>query len=265
MAPPAHERAAAKLTRSLRVVGRREDGYHLIESEMVSLDLADELEIEPGGDQLRVRDEIAWCGAGPTVDLDLGAIRENSVCRALSVLRTRAAVLLTKHIPPAAGLAGGSADAAAILRWAKCEDHAVAASIGADVAFCVHGGRAMVTGIGEVVRPLEFEATSFVLVTPSLAVSTPAVYAAFDALGAAPGGSNDLERAALAVEPRLEQWRGLLAEVTGVRPSLAGSGSTWFVEAPLGTAHRLADDLRDAVSELESRALVAVASATPPY
>lgn len=203
--------AFAKLTRSLRIVGVREDGYHLIDAEMVSLDFADLLEIDEGG----------------TNDLP----DDNLVSRALAAVGRQASVRLDKRIPVGAGLGGGSADAAAVLRWAGCTDVGIAVALGADVPFCVVGGRARVRGIGEVVEPLPFQELTFTLLTPPFPVSTPAVYRAWDRLGG-PGadGPNDLEPAALAVEPRLAAWRDLLGDATGTRPVLAGSGGTWFVE-----------------------------------
>jgi 4-diphosphocytidyl-2-C-methyl-D-erythritol kinase len=111
------------------------------------------------------------------------------------------------------------------------DDLAVAAALGADVPFCLVGGRARVRGVGEVVEPRPDEERTFTLLVPPLHVSTPAVYAAWDRLGGPPAdGPNDLEPAALAVEPRLAAARDELGERTGCVPVLAGSGSTWFVE-----------------------------------
>jgi 4-diphosphocytidyl-2-C-methyl-D-erythritol kinase len=88
-----------------------------------------------------------------------------------------------------------------------------------------------VTGVGEVLEPLPFEPCTFTLLTPPLQCSTAAVYQAWDELGGPAGeGGNDLEPAALEVEPELARWRDLLGDATGRRPVLAGSGSTWFVE-----------------------------------
>jgi 4-diphosphocytidyl-2-C-methyl-D-erythritol kinase len=155
----------------------------------------------------------------------------NLIRRALKAVGRSASVRLRKNIPVGGGLGGGSADAAAVLRWAGVGDLAVAASLGADVPFCLVGGRARVGGIGEVVEPLAFESRSFTLLTPPLFVSTPAVYRAWDELGGPVGdGPNDLEAAALVVEPTLAVWRDRLGEATGQTPVLAGSGSTWFVE-----------------------------------
>jgi 4-diphosphocytidyl-2-C-methyl-D-erythritol kinase len=217
------EHAPAKLTVSLRVTGVRADGYHLIDAEMVTLDYGDELAIADG-DGLEVVGPFA---AGVPVD------GSNLVRRALAAVGRRAFVRLDKQVPAGAGLGGGSADAAAVLRWAGCSDLAIASALGADVAFCLIGGRARVTGVGEVVTPLPAVARTFTLLVPPVPVPTPAVYRAWDALGgpaAADGSTNDLEAPALAVAPALAEWRDVLGDATGLRPQLAGSGGTWFVE-----------------------------------
>jgi 4-diphosphocytidyl-2-C-methyl-D-erythritol kinase len=118
-----------------------------------------------------------------------------------------------------------------VLRWAGYDDLEGAASIGADVAFCLRGGRARVRGIGELVESLPYVERTFTLLTPPVFCSTPAVYAAWDRLGGPRGEhGNDLEPAALDVAPELARWRDELADASGQRPRLAGSGSTWFVE-----------------------------------
>ncbi|MBV8159881.1 MAG: 4-(cytidine 5'-diphospho)-2-C-methyl-D-erythritol kinase [Acidimicrobiia bacterium] len=213
------EHAAAKLTLSLRVTGRRDDGYHLLDAEMVTLDLSDTLLFGPGD------------GVELVPLVDSPRFQPTLITRALDAVGRQALVRLEKRIPVGAGLGGGSADAAAVLRWAGCSDVSVALTLGADVPFCVTGGRARVRGIGEIVEPLPFEPRVFTLLTPPLAVSTAAVYATWDELdGPAGDNGNDLEPAALAVEPRLAIWRDQLGDATGRTPRLAGSGSTWFVE-----------------------------------
>ncbi len=216
-------RAPAKLTWSLRVVGVRDDGYHLIDAEMVTLDLADALIVAPSpATTLTVSGPFAG-----GVPLDAS----NLVLRALAVLERTAAVHLDKQIPNGGGLGGGSADAAAILRWAGVDDPATAATLGADVPFCLVGGRATVTGIGDIVQPLPPVERIVTLVVPPLHVSTPAVYRAWDELGGTTApGPNDLEPAAIHVEPRLAVWRDRIDELCGLVPRLAGSGATWFVE-----------------------------------
>lgn len=233
--------APAKLTLSLRITGRRPDGYHLIEAEMVTLDLADRLAVEPG-EGLIVIDAGAKIAADPEVasrPVQVPTGGDNLVARALDLAGRRARVTLHKAIPAGAGLGGGSADAAAILRWAGFDDERSAAQLGADVAFCLVGGRARVRGIGEIVEPLAYQRRTFTLSTPPFGCSTVAVYRAWDRLGgpAGPAG-NDLELAAVAVEPRLAEVRDALAEATGQRPRLAGSGSTWFVEGAHPAAGR---------------------------
>lgn len=221
--------APAKLTRSLRVVGRRADGYHLIDAEMVAVDLADVLAFSEG-------DGLALAAADDHVPLD----ETNLVRRALAATGRTAHVELTKRIPSGAGLGGGSSDAAAVLRWAGVTDLEVAARLGADVPFCVIGGRARVTGVGDEVAPLPFEPCSFTLLTPPLHCSTVAVYRAWDELGGPTAeGPNDLEPAALHVEPALARWRDALGDATGCTPTLAGSGSTWFVEGDFPGADRV--------------------------
>ena len=220
-------RAPAKLTVSLRVTGVRADGYHLLESEMVTIDLADELEFDPVGDRLEVVDHT---GTG----LDVPAGDDNLVRKALRAVGRTAHVTLHKRIPAGAGLGGGSADAAAVLRWAgRGDDVELAATLGADVPFCLAGGgRALVRGIGDELEPLPFVERTYTLLVPPFGVSTVAVYHAWDALGGptADSGANDLEPAALHVEPRLAEWRDRLGDATGRTPTLAGSGGTWFVE-----------------------------------
>jgi 4-diphosphocytidyl-2-C-methyl-D-erythritol kinase len=210
--------AHAKLTLSLRITGVRADGYHFIDAEMVSLDLADTLSFSEGD--------------GLTVDgvaVDAGA--SNLIVRALRLVGRTAAVHLVKRIPVGGGLGGGSSDAAAVLRWAgRADDIVAAASLGADVPFCLAGGRARVRGVGEELEPLPcVPGEAYTLLTPPFPVSTAAAYRMWDSLGSPATGVNDLEPAAVAIEPRLLDWKDRLGSATGETPVLAGSGSTWWV------------------------------------
>ncbi|HUF97244.1 MAG TPA: 4-(cytidine 5'-diphospho)-2-C-methyl-D-erythritol kinase [Ilumatobacter sp.] len=230
--------APAKLTVGLRITGVRADSYHLIDAEMVTLSLHDTLTItevhgtkvrgtEIPGTETEGMPELTASGpysAGMPLD------GTNLVHRALRLANRNAAIHVDKQIPHGGGLGGGSSDAAAVLRWAGYTDLAGAATIGADVPFCLVGGRARVRGIGELVDPLPFVKRAFTLIIPPLTVSTPAAYAAWDALGGpSADGVNDLEPAAIAVEPRLAWWRDKIGNATGQTPVLAGSGATWFV------------------------------------
>ena len=215
-------KAHAKLTLSLRITGVRDDGYHLIDAEMISLDLADDITITSGDDGIAVDGE--FCDGVPTDDTNL-------VARALKLAGMRAHVRITKNIPHGGGLGGGSTDAAAVLRWAGFTDVAAVSRLGADIPFCIVGGRARVRGIGDIVEPLPQRDLDVTLVLPPIHASTPVVYAAWDALGGPRGETgNDLEPAALHAVPGLSAVRDRMTEVLKTPPMLAGSGSTWFVE-----------------------------------
>ncbi|MFN8052330.1 MAG: 4-(cytidine 5'-diphospho)-2-C-methyl-D-erythritol kinase [Acidimicrobiales bacterium] len=219
--------APAKLTVSLRLTGLRDDGMHLIDAEMVSVDLYDTLVVTDGHGVV-MDGPAAGSMRGETDGTDL-------VSAALRLAGREARVVVDKQIPAGAGLGGGSGDAAAILQWAGFTDVEAAARIGADVAFCLVGGRARVRGIGEILEPLPVEPRTFTLLTPPIHCSTPVVYRQWDAMGGPTAGPdavepNDLVDAALAAYPAMAGWRDELAKATGLTPRLAGSGSTWFVE-----------------------------------
>jgi len=278
-----HEHAFVKLTRTLAITGVRDDGYHLIESEMVTLDVGDDLEItsiDDGPSELEVIDEVPWIGPGssePTPVVPRGP--DNLVMRALTLTGRTARVRLVKRTPAGAGLGGGSADAAAVLRWAalsdpRALDGAAASQLGADVPFCIRGGRAKVSGIGEIIEPLATDDATYVLCTPSWGVNTAEVYRAYDELTQRPkdarelrstlAGPNALTGAALVVEPRLARLRDLFAEVAGRLPVLAGSGSTWYLETTPSQAKGLEEDLVAAISEAGWRAAVRTGRTTLP-
>ena len=224
--------APAKLTLTLRITGVRDDGFHLIDAEMVTLDFGDTLEIAPLDATAPSVIRLDWSdnadAAGANLSVPLGP--DNLVARALTLAGRSADVNIIKRIPPGAGLGGGSADAAAVLRWAGFDDLDRAGQLGADIPFCMMGGRARVTGIGEMVESLDFVKTKLTLVTPPFGCSTPAVYRTWDNMGGPTGhNGNDLESAALRLEPRMAEWRDRLGNTTGEQPRMAGSGSTWFV------------------------------------
>jgi 4-diphosphocytidyl-2-C-methyl-D-erythritol kinase len=258
------ELAHAKLTRTLRVTGRRSDGYHLLSSEMVAVDLSDELFIDEGGDGLLVEDEIGWersDRARPILEVPTNGT--NLVARALALSGQRAGIRLVKRIPAGAGLGGGSTDAAAVLRYFGVLDREQAALLGADVPFCLDGGRAMVSGIGETLSPLPDESLSFVIVTPAFPVSTKAVYDAYDELGPPRDeGDNDLEAAAIAVEPRLLELRSAISEATGRAPTLAGSGASYFLECGASEQSSLSASLRASLVKTIGQFVVSACAAS---
>jgi 4-diphosphocytidyl-2-C-methyl-D-erythritol kinase len=228
--------APAKLNLSLRVVGRRPDGFHLLETQMVLLELADRLLLLPGATGLRVEappeDEIP---------VDQGNLAWRGLVAGLGGPPELACLALEKHIPAAAGLGGGSSDAAAAWRLgrraagaseaATPDDLSALALIGADVPFFAAGvTAALMTGIGEVVTPIDPPSSDHVvLVLPAFRLSTAAVFAELrdaDLATDRPGG-NDLLAPALRLRPEIDE---LLREVVaaGGDPRMTGSGSTIF-------------------------------------
>ena len=257
--------AHAKLTRTLRITGVRADGYHLIDAEMVSLDLHDIITITPrpavAATPASAGEAHRLTASGPFAHgMPLDAT--NLIVRALVLggAGVRTSVHVDKRIPHGGGLGGGSTDAAAVLAWCGAnatspDDLERASRLGADIPFCLVGGRARVSGIGEVVEPLPHVARTVTLVIPPLGVSTPAAYRAWDELGGPTGdGPNDLETAALTVVPELRRWRDRIGDCIGVAPVLAGSGATWFTDGERANA------LADLVDE---GAVVVVARTVP--
>jgi 4-diphosphocytidyl-2-C-methyl-D-erythritol kinase len=229
--------APAKLTLTLSVTGVRPDGYHLIDAEMVALDIADIVTITDASSTQISLD-------GPFAD-GIPTDESNLVHKALALAGRSAHVHITKNIPHGGGLGGGSTDAAAILRWANFVDTTAAARVGADIAFSLTGGRARVSGIGEIIEPLPFESRDITLLIPPVHVSTPLVYSTWDDMGGPRGNhGNDLEPAALTAVPELSAWRQRLADTLGYAPSLAGSGATWFVNGHVSLNSEGLDGLR---------------------
>ncbi|MBK5093480.1 MAG: 4-(cytidine 5'-diphospho)-2-C-methyl-D-erythritol kinase [Actinobacteria bacterium] len=200
--------ARAKINLFLSVGPRREDGYHEIRSVMQALELSDELYFRrTDGSRGRV---TLRCSDG-----DLPAGEGNLVWRAIETFAGETGVMdeggievfINKRIPVGAGLAGGSADAAAALlamnhiwelEMSPAEIESMAARVGSDVPFCLHGGTAMVTGRGEKVQPLEpLPSFQAVVASPGEQVSTADVYRRFDTVAGESGltGKEELERA----------------------------------------------------------------------
>jgi 4-diphosphocytidyl-2-C-methyl-D-erythritol kinase len=241
------ERAYAKLNLVLHVGAPRSDGLHPLCSIFASIDLADEVEVTPAAE-----DDV-WC---PGVD------GPNLAASAVEAFRHRLpelpplAVRIEKRIPLAAGLGGGSADAAAVLRAANriageplgaAELRELAARLGSDVPSQVQPRHAIVQGTGEVVEPIELPALEAVLVPQAEGLSTPDVYAQLDRMGtwrerldpgrlreiAASGDlprslENDLEPAALALRPELAEVLETLRAAGAAGALVSGSGPTCF-------------------------------------
>ncbi len=255
----------------LRIVGRRSDGYHRLESLFLPLDLADELELmaEPGP---AIRISLTLAAVSGTADAlcgDVPAGAENLAVRAARAFLEQAGlslavrVRLAKRIPVAAGLAGGSSDAAAVLRGlAALHPGAVApqalkrlaAGIGADVPFFLQSAPRFVTGIGEALEPPPgpWPSLRLVLANPGESLSTAEVFQGFAALTQGPGPSNlrslleaavpdpsnpaplqallvnDLEPVAVRLCPAIGRLRGTLREAGAGAVAMSGSGATVF-------------------------------------
>ena len=305
---PVVRHAPAKLNLTLAVTGRRDDGYHALHSVFVPLGLGDRLSLAPiGGD----RDTLHVAG------LDAGPPADNLVFRALAAARTAVgggwtggpgpapalAVRLEKRIPVAAGLAGGSSDAAAALDGAleawgaeldETAHHAAAIRLGSDVPFFLAGGPALVEGRGEQVAPLHgLRGTpGVVLVTPVVAVSTPDVFAAFDAIrshgdetvrmssahlaeelraklstadlvarAGVLASANDLLPATALVVPELVPFKRALSRLLHRPVGLSGSGPTVWALYP--SEAEATDAARAVVAAVEAGALVAPGAAPP--
>ncbi len=249
------ETAYAKVNLWLNVVGRRDDGYHLLHSLIAFADLGDTLRLAPAEDFT-----LAVEGLGAAT---LPAGVDNLVLKAARLLAaeagvgTGAAFRLVKRIPMAAGLGGGSTDAAAALRglcrlWRLDLPHVrlaeFAARLGADVPMCLGQRACIASGIGEKLTPAPpLPSCGLLLVNPGVPLSTPAVFAArrgdfslvrpIDSpwsdlsglVAALHARGNDLTEAAVAMQPLVGDVLATLRGTPGVRHvAMSGSGATCF-------------------------------------
>lgn len=245
------ERASAKINLFLHVGTRREDGFHPLQSLAVFTDLGDTLAIEPAS-ELSLKIDGPFAGG-------LDGESDNLVLRAARALGTQGARLtLTKNLPVASGIGGGSADAAAALRglnalWSSGKDNAalceIAAALGSDIPVCVLSTPSFMEGRGEILRaPDSMPRLPMLLVNPRVAVPTKDVFAALkDRSGAdmrLPRGRfrdtadllrflettrNDLEAPALALQPVIGEVLTAIAALPGaLLTRMSGSGATCF-------------------------------------
>jgi 4-diphosphocytidyl-2-C-methyl-D-erythritol kinase len=257
------ESAPAKVNLSLRVLGRRADGYHDIESLVAFADVGDRLSLTPG-------DALTLTVAGPGA-AQTGAEADNLVVKAASALAARVpglragAFSLEKNLPVAAGLGGGSADAAAALRLLARANklapdnpclHDAACATGADVPVCLDPRPRVMRGIGEMLSaPLPLPRLHALLVNPGVAVPTKLVFSGWRPsanplralkraadFAASPNiqneeqlvdwlasEANDLEAPAIALEPVIADVLASLRAAAGCRLArMSGSGATCF-------------------------------------
>lgn len=181
------ERAPAKVNLTLDVLGRREDGYHELSMVMETVDLADTLRFSREGEGIRVKTNLAFLPDGPG---NLAARAALCFARATGLAVEPLTIEIEKRIPVCAGTAGGSSDAAAVLRYLNRATGAdlsvpelqkIACQVGSDVPYCVTGGTALAQGRGEVLTALKpLPRCYFVLCKPSFSISTPALFAELD-------------------------------------------------------------------------------------
>ncbi|MCP4968561.1 MAG: 4-(cytidine 5'-diphospho)-2-C-methyl-D-erythritol kinase [bacterium] len=241
--------AYAKVNLGLRVGSLGEDGFHQLAGIFQSVDIADSLEIEAAE-----TDSIRTCSGAPVVDgLD------NLAFKAVAAVRSRAgsaqpiAITLDKSIPTAAGLGGGSADAAAALAFAgryfgvdQATLRELAPTLGSDVPFCLVGGSARVGGRGDRIERLDpLMGFALAIVVPPVEVSTPVVFGEWDQLGGPRGLAmaekdlppalrgdgdlvNDLYPATVAVASIVDEWRTELEGGWGRPVMMSGSGPSLY-------------------------------------
>ena len=244
----------AKINLYLAVGSRRADGLHELESVMQSVSLYDELTIERSeASSLDVTPE----GAAPENESNLVVAAVRALTAAAGRSET-AAITLRKEIPAGAGLGGGSSDAAATLvglneLWrcgiSRKALEKIGAGVGSDVPFCVRGGTAVARAAGESLAPLVVRTELWwVIAMPPESLSTPEVYARFDALGGSREESDpsaladalargDVERAGAALRNDLEPAAlDLLPSMAGVRDALRSAGATGVAMSGSGSA-----------------------------
>lgn len=247
MADPLESFAYSKLNFVLTVNDRGADGYHPIKSVVQSISWADGL-------SLRDADSDSFEAEGMAADDENLAWRAvDAVRRAVGVSRP-VSLILDKQVPIAAGMGGGSADAAAGLVMAaelfglsETELPSLAEDLGSDVPFCLRGGLAMIEGRGEIVSPLGAPGEDYavLVVVPPIELPTASVYDEWDRLGgpqgeaARPSGlppsmrrfeplRNDLEPAAYSLAPLVADWRDELASIWSRPVLMTGSGPALY-------------------------------------
>jgi 4-diphosphocytidyl-2-C-methyl-D-erythritol kinase len=249
------EHAPAKINLYLHVTARRADGYHLLDSLIVFADAGDTIEVEDAGElSLSCDGPFAAALGPPPTNL---AFRAARLLAARAGIDARARIRLTKRLPVASGIGGGSADAAAVLRalcrlWgertAGVDLHDIAAALGADIPVCLHGRPAFIGGIGELIEPApRLPQAALLLVNPGVALATEKVFKSFTgphspaARFAAPPRDaadlaellatrhNDLTDASIAQVPVIGAVLSALERAPGARLArMSGSGATCF-------------------------------------
>lgn len=237
-----HIQANAKVNWSLSVGEPLESGLHTIESKMARIAFCDELEVTRLEQHALSRYAIFWNENAPKQSEIDWPVTSDLAVKAHRLLESRVGhplpvqMKLEKRIPVGGGLGGGSADGAAMFQATVALFNLdidlveLAAELGSDVPFLLHGGSANVSGVGTVIEPIDQELQHLVLAFPEYSCSTADVYNAFDAIETVEPNDqlNDLLYAACTVEPKLEMDMTTLASLLELEIHLSGSGSTMF-------------------------------------
>ena len=282
------KKAYGKVNLGLDITGRREDGYHLVRMVMQSVDIFDTLTFEKIETNTYISnsgiDELNDTGAGESVDdvknteklpiiitatndpsLSLG--EDNLIYKAARLLMDRFSITdgvrisLTKEIPIAAGMAGGSSDCAATLKGinelfelglSEEELREIGVTLGADVPYCIMGGTALSEGIGEILTRLpDIPKVTFLIAKPEFGISTKEAYGAFDSIledevkhpdidgmveavrsgdlsGITQRLGNVLEQASIPAHPQIDEIKKIMVENGAEAALMSGSGPTVF-------------------------------------
>ena len=247
--------APAKINLYLHVTGKRDDGFHLIESLVAFADCGDNISVTPS-DKLKLTIKGPFSG-------DLEASHDNLVIKAAILLanfagiKAKADIILTKELPVASGIGGGSADAAATLHaltklWnisiSSNDLHLIGKNLGSDVPVCLKSATSIITGVGENIIPMtKFPELWAILVNPKISVSTAEVFANYHNEFSTPqtytanpqnpqevanflsGYRNDLTSAALQVAPIIgDVLRAVETTENQLLTRISGSGATCF-------------------------------------
>jgi 4-diphosphocytidyl-2-C-methyl-D-erythritol kinase len=255
-------RAPAKINLALHVTGRRADGYHLLDSLVVFTRFGDELEIATAAaDSFEVEGPFA---RGVPTDAGNLVIKARDAVRATHGAGEPLALRLTKNLPPASGIGGGSSDAAACLAGMSGDDGLaeIGLKLGADVPMCLAAEPLRARGIGERIELLpDFPALSLVLANPGIEVPTSEIFRRLpspdnaplpgfpegDVIGWLRATRNDLQAPAIAYAPEIGECLDMLERSGAAFARMSGSGATCFgVFADDGAAERAAERMRAA-------------------
>jgi 4-diphosphocytidyl-2-C-methyl-D-erythritol kinase len=245
-----HVLAPAKLNLFLHITGRREDGYHLLQSVFMLIDWCDTLHFDVRDDGVIERKDLTT--VLPADDL---VMRAAQTLQRASGTPLGATVAIEKHIPAQAGMGGGSSDAATTLlalnrlwglNWPLSKLMPLGLALGADVPFFLSGHNAWVEGIGEQITPIDIPAARFVVVKPNAGLETARIFRAPEleratetatmpvfAVNHYGFGRNDLQPVAQVLCPEITEainWLGSF----GLSPRMTGSGSAVFAKIPDG-------------------------------